>query len=872
MSRLDALRHRLAVLLRPRQYARDLESERQFHLELEAMQRRHVGIDADEAHFSARRQFGNVTYYSEETRRMTSLPIVDALVQDLRYTLRMLRRSPGFATIAVVTIALGIGVNTAIMSVIHSLLLARLPYANAERLVSFGVTQIQGQFMVPAPPGLLDAWRTRARTIEHVAMMRTAWDTVVFDGEQELVWGADIESGLPKFLGVRPMLGRTFLPQDATPGAPHAVVIGYDMWQRRFGGRPNVLGHTLEINSQPYTVIGVMPPDFDLFMGGLYRYELWTPLVPTPDATRLSAIARLRPGATTAQANRELSALITSLGRDDSLYASYAPDIRTLYEIRRGASMPSLLFMLAGASGFVLLIICANLANLLLARGMARQHELSIRSAIGAGRGRLVRQLLTESTLLAVIGGAAGLLVAWLTLHVLIAIRPDTLFRQLDRVHLEPVMLLWELGITLVTGLVFGLAPALMVARRGAGITLVSGARSVTGSGRSRYFRSALMIAEIALSVVLLVGAGLLVRTMRAMERFDPGFDTHRLLSMDVVLPPARYPDAPQRKAVYDALLGKVERLPGVGSAAFALVPPPAAAIAFGDLEIDGRTLGPGEHVSILNGNTIQPSYLRVLGIPLLAGQMPSTDTSAHEVLINRTMARRYWPGSSPLGQRLRLSKTQPWSTVVGIVEDISSPELEVMGRDLWIYRPFTGSLKRAELVLRTRGETPALVRQIAAAVRAIDPEIRLGDASTVDQDITRSMQGQRFMMQLLTSFALLALILAAIGLYGVIAYTVSQRTREMGIRIALGARPVSVIRLVLAQGLGVTCIGVILGLASAAAATRLIRNLLFGVGPLDPGTFAVVGVLLGVVALVAAYVPARRVSRVDPVIALRAE
>lgn len=794
------------------------------------------------------------------------------VVQDIRFALRSVRRSPGFATIAVVTIALGIGVNTAIMSVIHSLLLARLPYASADRLVSFGVTKMHGHLMVAAPPGLLDAWRARARTIEQAAMMRGTLDTVVFAGEQQVVWGADIEPALPAFLGVHPVLGRTFLPQDATSGAPHAVVIGYELWQRRFGGRPDVLGHTLDINSQAYSVVGVMPPDFDLFMGGLYRWELWTPLVPTADTSRLHAIARLRPGATTAQANRELRELIASLGRNDSQYADYAPNIRTLYEIRHGSSMPSLLFMLAGATGFVLLIICANLANLLLARGVTRQHELSIRSAIGASRGRLVRQLLTESTLLAVIGGVAGLLVAWLTLHVLIAIRPDTLFRQLERVHLEPVMLLWELGITLLTGIVFGLAPALMVARRGAGVTLVSVARSVTGSGRSRYFRSALMIAEIALSVVLLVGAGLLVRTLRAMERFDPGFDTHRLLSMEVVLPPARYRDAPQRQAVYDALLGKVERLPGVASAAFALVTPPEAAIAFGDLEIDGRTLGAGEHVSILNGNTIQPSYLRALGLPLLAGQMPSTDTSAHEVLINRTMARRYWPGSSPLGHRLRLSKTKPWLTIAGIVGDISSPELEVMGRDLWIYRPFTGSLKRAELILRMRGETPALVSQIATAARSIDPEIRLGDASTVDQDIARSMQGQRFMMHLLASFALLAVILAAVGLYGVIAYAVSQRTREMGIRIALGARPVSVIRLVLAQGLGVTCIGVALGLAGAAAATRVIRNLLFSVGPLDPVTFAVVGLVLGVVALIAAYIPARRVSLVDPAIALRAE
>jgi putative ABC transport system permease protein len=626
------------------------------------------------------------------------------------------------------------------------------------------------------------------------------------------------------------------------------------------------------IDGLPHTVVGVMPRDFSVpFMES--GRQLWLALEDNPNAFGAQALAKVRPGVDRDRLNRELTAVLTTAGAD-------LPELKDWKALALhpqdylGRTRDTLLVLLV-AVGMVLLIACANVANLLLARASARGREFAIRAALGAGRWRIVRQLLTESLLLAVAGGALGLLVASRGLELITALRPDGL-AELDEVRLSSTVLLVSFGLTMLTGVLFGLAPAMFAAARNIGDTLKSATRSAAGHAGARRFRSLLVIAEVSLSVLLLVGAGLLVRTMVKMQRAEIGFEPAGIMSARIQLPETRYPKREQRREVFERILERVRAVPGMADATWASGVPPRTGITFGDLQVEGRSFKQNERVSTLWSQFATPEYFRLMQLPILAGRPFGRDTAGAQVMVNETMAKRYW-GAVPaaVGRRFRLDDKGPWSTVVGVVRDVNIPSTGTkkgLSLDLQIYFPFATDFESATLVMHESSVAPDVTRRLSREVRAIDPAIRVRDVSSVEGLLAKELAGPRFNMLLLVIFAGLALVLATVGLYGVIAYSVSQRTREMGIRLALGAGRPAVLRLVMSQGARLTIAGVVAGLVGAAGLTRWMASMLYGVQALDPLTFGLVGMVLGVVAVVATYFPARRATKVDPVVALRAE
>jgi predicted permease len=839
------------------------------------------GMAPDAARAAALRRFGDLTDAREYCRIMDERSIHEQqrrdwfseLGSDLRFALRQMRLSPAFTAIAIVTLGLGIGATTAIFSVVHRLLLDPIPYADGDRIVSLNRSNLQGNLYVTPTPKLVEAWRKSAGSLESIATF--GWKEMVVAGpdEPEEMKVGMISANVLGLLGVKPVLGRSVLPEDTKIGAPKVVVLGYGVWQRRFGKSSDVLGQSITIDGAPYSVVGVMPRDFTVpFMDGGVR-QLWLPLEDNPDAHGSQAMAKVREGVGRDQVNRDLTQVMAALASESPEYKEWKALALRPQDYLGSATRDTLLILL-GAVAMVLLIACANVANLLLARAATRDREFAIRAALGAGRWRIVRQLLTESVLLAVAGGALGVLVAWRGLDVIIALRPDRL-AELDEVRLSSTILLVSLALTLLTGVFFGLAPALFAAAHDIGDTLKSATRAAAGHLGARRFRSVLVITEVSLSVLLLVGAGLLVRTMVKMQRADIGFEPAALASARFQLPESRYAKREQRHVVYDQLLPRLRAIPGVTEASWAMGVPPRTGMTFGELEIEGRTFKQNERVSALWSQFANPDYFRLMRLPIVAGGTFGPDTSASEIIINETMARRYWPGTSAVGKRLRLNAKGPWSTIVGVVRDVTVP---IAGRkrggsmDFQMYFPFAGDFESATLIVRTAASTSDLSRRLSREAAAVDAEIRVRDVSSVETLLSNELAGPRFNMSLLVVFAGLALVLATVGLYGVIAYSVSQRTREMGIRLALGAGQATVLRLVMSQGARLTWAGVLIGLLAAAGLTRLMVGMLYGVSALDPLTFGLVGVVLGLVAALASYFPARRATRVDPVIALRAE
>jgi putative ABC transport system permease protein len=861
---------------------RDIDDEFQFHLDMRVAELRARGIAPESARTEAMRRFGDMSGAREYCRVMDERSIHEEqrrnwfaeLGSDVRYALRQLRRGPAFTALAIVTLALGIGATTAIFSVVNRLLLNPIPYADGDRIVNLNRSNKQGTLYVTPTPKLVEAWRKGVRSIEAIAAF--GWKDVVVAGrdEPEEMKAGTLSADIMPLLGVKPVLGRPILAEDTKPGAPKVVMLGYGFWQRRFAGERDVLGKVVTIDGASYTIVGVMPRDFAVpFMDGGVR-QLWLPLEENPDAHGAQALAKMRPNVDRAQVNRELTAVVNALGAESPEYREWTA-LALRPQDYLGSGTRDTLLILLGAVAMVLLIACANVANLLLARASTREREFAIRAALGAGRWRIIRQLLTESTLLALAGGALGLAVAYKGLAVIVALRPERL-AELDDVRLSPLVLLVSLGLTMLTGILFGLAPAMFAAAKDIGHALKSATRSASGHLGARRFRSALVIAEVSLSVLLLVGAGLLVRTMVKMQRAEIGFEAVGLMSARFQLPEARYTKGETRRVAFDQIMQRVRAIRGVTEATWAMGVPPRTGMMFGNLEIEGKTFKDNERVSALWSQFPNGDYFRVIRQPLVAGRTFGTDTSASEIMINETMARRYWPSAAAaVGRRMRLNEKGPWSTIVGVARDVTVPQT---GRksggslDLQVYMPFAGEFESATLIFRTSGAVPELTRRLLREATAIDPGIRVRDVASVESMLSAELAGPRFNMSLLAVFAGLALVLATVGLYGVIAYSVSQRTREMGIRLALGAGQPAVLRLVMSQGARLTIVGLVAGLAGAAALTRVMANMLYGVSPLDPATFVLVGAVLALVAVVASYFPARRATRVDPVVALREE
>jgi putative ABC transport system permease protein len=814
---------------------------------------------------------------------------METLWQDLRQGARSLLKQPTFTIIAVITLALGVGANTAIFSVVHAVLLQSLPYRDADRLVTvWEHNRRRGNTQNVINMGNFFDWKEQNRVFEDMAAFFDTTANLTSGGDPEEIPSQIATTNLFNILGVNPILGRTFAPDDGKPGQPRVVVLSFGLWQRRFGADPQIIGRKLGLNifsTSEATVIGVMPADFNWHVkaGSMTRKiaEMWAPWQVDESLRQRSgrfamAAARLKPGVTFEQAQAEMNAIGGRLERQyNEFNADWGVNVVQLRTQFTGEIRLALLVML-GAVGMVLLIACANVANLLLARAAGRQREVAVRAALGAGRGRIIRQLLTESSLLAGLGGLAGLTLAWRLPDLLVSLAPPDLL-NLPGVQINASALGFTLGISLLTGVIFGLAPAFEATRLNLNESLKEGAKSLGGGRRSQQLRNSLVILEVALSLVLLVGAGLLIRSFARLQAVDPGFNAHNVLTMRVSLPRRKYGE--DRKVIdfFRRGVAQMQALPGVESVGAVSFLPFAAPHAGTGVEIEGRPkLPPGQGLN--TGVMVTDSnYFRAMQIPLKRGRL-FTDQEAtemrHVVIINEAFARTNFPNEDPLGKRVVIDMkddNRPCE-IIGVVGDSKHMNLdaEVKPMSYWPHPELAYS--GMTLVIRTRGDASAVTSAARNVISALDPEQPVADVRTMDSLIGTSVARARFNTLLLTIFATVALLLAGVGIYGVMAYSVAQRTHEIGVRIALGARATDVLRLVVRRAMTMTLAGVAIGVAASFALTRLMETLLFDVSVTDPLTFAGIPLLLALVALLACLIPAWRAAKVDPMVALRCE
>jgi putative ABC transport system permease protein len=817
------------------------------------------------------------------------------LLNDIRFGLRTLLKSPGFTLVAVVALALGVGANTAIFSAVNTVLLRALPYENSERLVALYATSDPASPEPHGPlsyPDLLD-YREQAKSLEYVAAYQGV-GTVMSTGpgdEPERVRGQEVMADLFPALGVQAAQGRVFTREEDVEGGPRVIVISDGMWRRRFGAMPDAIGREVRMGlaGRTATVIGVMPPGFKFPPGASEPVDYYVPFV-TENLRRgdaginnrgsvsLDVMAKLREGVGVGQASAEVVTIASRL-------AAQYPDTNTgrrarvvsLHEDLVGSVRPALLILL-GAVGLVLLIACANVANLMLARAASRSREIAVRTALGASRWRVVRQLLTESMLLSLAGGGAGLLLAVWGVEAIVKLSPATLPR-LAETSIDTRVFLFALGISALTGVIFGLVPALQASKADLASSLKEGGRSgMTGKG-STELRAALVVSEVALSLVLLVGAGLLVKSFRQLLTTDPGYSPERVLAVTVALNTQRFADDEGRAGYFREATARISQLPGVEAAGLTRLLPLGRSDIWNDFEIAGRPpFAPGASHSARN-YTASPGYFRVLGIPVRSGRAfreSDAKNSPPVILVNEALARQYFPGQEPLGQHLVFNFPDGKSVQREIVGVVGNVRFEAFNADEVpeFYIPFEQSPSAvSEVVVRAKGEdAAALTASVRGALKGVDPNLLIWETRTMDELVGRWTAPQRFNVALLGLFAALAMLLAAVGIYGLMSYTVTQRTHEIGIRMALGAQARDVLRMVVRQGMLLTLAGLGLGLAGAFALTRLMRGLLYGVSPTDPLVFAAVSLLLAAVALVACLVPARRATKVDPMVALRYE
>jgi putative ABC transport system permease protein len=870
----------------------ELDAEFRFHLDRQIEENLVSGMAPDEARGAALRAVGGLTQYQEECRDMRRVKLIENFVQDLRFGLRTQRQAPAFTAVAILTLALGIGANTAIFSVVRAALLRPLPYAQPDRLITVG--EVRGeeelsQALSPASwnasyPDYLD-WRKQSKTFESLAGFTPDGFTLRGAGEPETVIAVQATTNFFSTLGVKPFLGRDFHAGEDAAAGPFAAILTHSYWRSRFGGDPRVVGRAIQLDSNSVTIVGVLPAGFEFAPRG--NAQLWVPLHITGDlVTRrslrwLSVIGRLARGATPAQARAEMNLITARLaaaypGQNGELRMVMAP----LRDRIVGQVRP-LLLVLFGAVAFVLLIACANVANLLMARATRRQKEFAMRIALGAGRGRLASQLLSESLIIASAGAALGLLIAGLGTRLLIAAIPQAVLDSmpfLRDAHADPMVLAFLFATMILTGTAFGLAPAFEVFNRNVGATLKDESRGSSGGVRTR-LRHALVIAEIAFSLVLLVGAGLMLKSLTALLDHNPGFDTRRLLTFSVFLPPVRYAKDPDIIRFDRDFMDRMRVLPGFVGVASTSVIPLTGGGNTARFAIEGHPTAAGQE-SECDIRDVSAGYFSMMGIPLVAGRFfnDADDTAAGPMrfIVNQAWVKRNLPGEDPIGKRIRFtySPTEPYRQIVGVVGDIAETGLDSAGEPM-LFAPFRQDAGRfITYVVRTAGDPGRAIGAARAALRNADPQLITILPITMDQIIAQSPSVflRRYPSFLIGSFAGLALILAMVGLYGLISYSVSQRTRELGIRMALGAQPGDVVRLVLGEGGRLTTIGVGVGVFAALALTQLMRSLFFGVSAVDPLTFAGVALLVTLVATAACYIPARRAMRTDPMIALRYE
>jgi putative ABC transport system permease protein len=798
--------------------------------------------------------------------------------QDLRYGVRLLLKHRGFSAVAVLALALGIGANTAIFSVINTVLLRPLPYEEPERLLEVRETNPPKHSEIVVAPGSFMDWQAQNTVFQQIVAYRTTAYNLTGSAEPERIRVARVSAGLFTMLGVNPATGRDFLPEEDKPGTARVVAVSYGLWQRRFGADPNLVGQTISLNGNSHTVIAIMPPAFRFPERDT---EAWTPIAFDPrereayGAHSLSVIGRLKPGITVEQAQTEMSAIAARIAEQQAeTNAGWGARVTPMLDYAVGKIKPALLVLL-GAVGFVLLIACANVANLLLARAASRQKEIAIRTAMGAGRWRIVRQLLTESVILALVGGIAGLLFAAWGMDALLALAPANLPRVSD-VKIDGSALIFTLAITMLTGIIFGLAPALQASKPDINETLKeSGGRGSTGGIHRQRMRNMLVVAEVALALVLLVGGGLMIRSFLHLQQVNPGFNPNNTMMVKLVLPQKQYPEDEQQAAFLNQLIQNVSALPRVQSVGATIALPFLDQNELG-FAIQGRPAVPDTNLPVTKYYSVSPDYFKAMGIPLLRGRVFTDRDVAgapRVAVINETMAKQFFPNEDPIGKRIHVTNgPEVFREIVGIVGDVKHNGLDQETQPQ-TYMSFAQEPDRGmTLVLRSDADPATLSAGIRSEVLNIDKNQPISSIRPLSEILADSVAQQRFSMLLLGVFAAIALILAAVGLYGVMSYSVTQRTHEIGVRMALGASSRDVLRLVVGQGIALALIGVGIGLMAAFALTRLMESLLFGVTATDPVTFGAISLMLMGVAFVASYIPARRAMKVDPMVALRYE
>ena len=801
------------------------------------------------------------------------------VIQDFRYATRLLLRSPSFTIVAIAALALGIGANTAIFSVVDTLLLRPLPYTEADRLAVIWEHNLpRDRKNNVVSPGNFIHWQELNQSFTELsALSMTFRTTLTGAGEATELPVQYVSAGIFRILGVRPALGRDFTPQDDAPGV-RVITISDRLWRQRFGGDPTIVNRTIMLDGRPNVVAAVMPPGFSILDRTV---DVWStiglpPSARTPRGRWIGVVGRLKGGVTMAQAQADMVRVHQELTRRfPDFNTGWTANVVPLREQLTGTVKPALWVML-GAVGFVLLIACANVGNLVLARATARQRELAVRAALGAGRGRLIRQMLAESLLLSVTGATAGLVLAWWSVIALRTTIADRVpIARLDQVSIDATVLLFTAGAALVSALLFGMAPALTSA--GARLTeaLKDGGRAGSAARGARV-RSVFVVVETALALILLVGSGLLLRSFVALMRVDPGFDPAHTMTVKVSIPTAKYRDAAQQQTFFNQLFEKLDALPGVTAAGGTSFLPIAGLGAATGFAVVGQPKPPAGQEPVTDVRVVTHDYFKAMGVPLLRGRtFDSRDsgTNIRRVIINQALARKHFPNEDPIGKRIIVSwNDEGPDEIVGVVGDVRQQDLETEARATIYWPPGRFTYPFMSVAIRTAADPRNVVAGAISALHELDPNVAAADVKTMDAVIDASVAQRRLTMLLLSIFALVALVLAAVGIYGVIGYSVSQRTQEIGIRMALGAQRARVLRMVVGQAMTLAAVGIAAGAVGAWGLTRLMQKLLFGVQPSDPGTFGAVAGVLALVAGVAASIPGLRATRVDPVIALRSE
>ncbi len=866
----------------------DAERARELHVYIESETRENItrGMSPADARDAARRRLGNMTQIREEIYKMNSLGFLEAFWQDIRFAFRMLRKNPGFTAVAVLTLALGVGANTAIFSVVNAVLLKTLPYPDSNQLVSVVDSNLSEGIPINGFSfNNFTELRAQKQVFSELGGAQNHDLTLTGRGEPTIVHTIVVTPELLSLIGVKPLTGRTFRSEDGKPGAVPAVILSENMWRTLFAGDPAIVGTSIDLDKKPFTVIGIMPAGFR-YPIAMEGQQLWIPIVQDPVFSAFMSnngghwmrlVGRLNPGVSISQAQAEMDAMSVRLAKQfPAENTGWTVHLFALKQMVVGDARSALLVML-GAVGLVLLVACANIANLLLARATSRSREIAIRIAIGAGRKRIVRQLLTEAAVLGLLGGAVGVFLAFWGIQALISLLPPAL-RQGNAIHVDAFVLGFALLVSVLASLVFGMAPAFFAADSSLQRSLQEGGGRSGEGGRRMRARSGLVVAEISLAMVLLMSAGLLIRSFVRLTSVNPGFVPQHILTAEVSLPQFQYPKPEQWVTFADDLMARVKAEPGLQNSAI-VIPRPivdgGVNLGFNIVGIPQASAGSSRTADY---ESVGPDYFRVIGIPLLSGRAfdrHDTMSSPRVTIISEAFARIYFPNQNPIGKQLTYG--QPFNgfenrEIVGVVGDVRD---ESLGKDPgpMMYAPFTQApFWGAIIVSRTSlsmGEFADAMRRDAGA---IDRDLPVTDLLALPDAISKSVAQPRFRTQLLGLFGAMALVLAAAGIFGVISYSVSSRTHEIGIRVALGAQRGAILWMVLRETLFITLIGLVIGIPCALAASRLVGHMLFDVSPNDPVTLAAVALILAAVAALAGYVPARRAMRVDPIVALRHE